>query len=264
LPRYKIEDIRTIYIANEMDTIALVQQPIASEIPKKKKKEIEAEKVAMAALAQEQATERMNVEADEEKQELAELKIEAQALDIIEEIDEPEVVVIDGTEPTLQTGLNKIESNKANEIKTDKPAAPTIKGEVKDVQAVVIVDESKKETAKVVSEPKKEPIKTKATPKPLPVKDVMSAEEKTLWVEAEKKRLAETYPDSKTVEEMDKPGKHITRVIMNIDGRVTVYLKVKHSWGATFFFIDEPGQELKSINEQYFNLKTNLKTYDGN
>ena len=50
---------------------------------------------------------------------------------------------------------------------------------------------------------------------------------------------------------------------MNIDNKVVIYLKVKHSWGATYFFIDEVGQELKSISATYFNLMTNLKTYGG-
>ena len=88
-------------------------------------------------------------------------------------------------------------------------------------------------------------------------------EDKKMWIEQEKDRLITVYPNKKTVEEIDKPGKHITRIIMNIDNKVTIYLKVKHSWGATFFFIDEVGLELKSISETYFNLKTNLKTYGG-
>ncbi|MCK9208413.1 MAG: hypothetical protein M0P66_14975, partial [Salinivirgaceae bacterium] len=89
----------------------------------------------------------------------------------------------------------------------------------------------------------------------------LTEEERKIWIEQEQKRLAVSYPNKKTVEELDQPGKHITRVIMNINQKVVIYLKVRHSWGATFFFIDEVGQELKSINEQYFNLMTNLDTY---
>lgn len=266
LPRYKIEDIRTIYIAKEMDTIALVQTAKLEEVPKKKKKkEIEAEQIVMASLAQEQATERMYIEAEKEKQELAELKVEAQTLYIEEDIEDLEDEAVEDVAPELQTGLNKIESNAVSPINTKPNEIPSIKGEVKTVEPVVVINEPKQEEAKsMVSEPKKEVVKTKPAPKPVPVKVGMSAEEKAKWVEAEKKRLVEKYPDKKTVEEIEKPGKHITRIVMHIDNKVTVYLKVKHGWGATYFFIDEPGLELKSINEQYFNLKTNLKTYEGN
>ncbi len=266
LPRYKIEDIRTIYIAKEMDTIALVQTNKVEEIPKKKKKkEIEAEQIALANLAQEQATERMNIEAEKEKQELAELKLEVQTLYVEEEIEEPEEDVLEDVASELQAGLNKIESNTVAPINTKPEEIPNIKGEVKLVEPVVLIEEPKQEVSKPVApEPDKEIVKTKPAPKPFPIKEGMSAEEKSIWVESEKKRLAVKYPDSKTVEELDKPGKHITRVIMHIDNKVDVYLKVKHSWGATYYFIDEPGLELRSISQHYFNMKTNLKTYEGN
>lgn len=90
----------------------------------------------------------------------------------------------------------------------------------------------------------------------------MTEEEKEVWIEAETEKLRMQYPDQKTVLESDQPGRHITRVIMNIDNKISIYLKVKHNWGATFFFEEVIGKEnLQSINEIYFNKMTNLATY---
>lgn len=267
LPRYKIEDIRTIYIANELDTIAIAEPLQVDEKPKKqKKKEVEAEQLAIKTLAEEQATDRMNEDAEKQKQELADLKIETQILIVVEGEVSVDEIEIEDTERTLETGLKKMDKTTSSSIEGPKVMDPNIKGEKREVASAPVVEEVivpvsepkpesviKKEEAKVVAKPKPKP-------KPTPLKEGMSADEKAIWVAKEKKRLAEVYPNKKTIEEIQKPGKHITRVIMHIDGKVTVYLKVKHSW-ATYFFIDEPGQALKSINQQYFNLKTNLKTY---
>ena len=90
----------------------------------------------------------------------------------------------------------------------------------------------------------------------------MTDEEKEARKEAEMQKLRVQYPEQKTVLEIDQPGKHITRVIMNIDNKISVYLKVKHSWGATFFFEDEIGEDnLRRISELTFNKMTNLATY---
>ncbi len=89
----------------------------------------------------------------------------------------------------------------------------------------------------------------------------MTDEEKKAWKDAEKQKLRKQYPEQKTVLEIDQPGKHITRVIMNVDNDISVYLKVKHSWGATFFFEEEVGEDLRSITEVYFNKMTDLQNY---
>lgn len=84
------------------------------------------------------------------------------------------------------------------------------------------------------------------------------------FIEKENQRLVEKYPNKKTVETIEKPGKIITRVVMNIDQKVTVYLKVKHGWGATYYFIEEIGFEPKSVSGIYFNRMTDLTTTEYN
>ena len=131
--------------------------------------------------------------------------------------------------------------------KEEKPAPKAEEPAPKPVQPA-----PKPTPAKVVSKPASKPA---SQPKQ------MSEEEKKAWKENEIKKLRQQYPEQKTVLEFDQPGKHITRVIMNVDNEITVYLKVKHSWGATFFFVEEIGEDLRSIDEVTFNKKTNLQNY---
>lgn len=312
LPRYKVEDIRTIYIEKELKN---EPSPVADQPKRKSKKQIEEEKQTVQKKAEEEATRKMNEDADKAAAELKNLNVNV--VDIHEseedyqianslkveavEQDEEAKLKINATEIHESEDDFNLENNiHVNEaIRSEKTnlkiqateiseSADDLKidnaDEVADLEnsnesklsiRVIdineepeeIVDNFKIEVIEFAEIPKVAP---KKKPEPIPVKveqpktvkpKQMTAEEKMVWVEKENKRLATKYPNRKTVEEIEKPGKHITRVIMNIDNKVSIYLQVKHSWGATFFFIDEVGQELRSINQQYFNLMTNLDTY---
>lgn len=262
LPKYKVEDIRTIYIEKELDSIVTIAEE-AKRISRKKKKEIEAKKVVIAEQAKEEATRKMNEDADQVVEELRALTVNV--IDIEEEIGNQELgntLTIDEITGDKELLIAKVAAKEQDAIKggASTVAKTALLLEKRDVPIL-------KENLEV-TEPK---LEVKKEDKPTPVVKVvsapakpkaLSAEEKKIWIEKEKTRLATVYPNKKTIEEIDKPGKHITRVILNIDNKVTVYLKVRHSWGATYFFMDEVGQELKSINEHYFNLMTNLKTYE--
>ncbi len=229
LPRYKIEDIRTIYIDDGIREIAENKQIAQEEVKKQ---------------AEAKADERIETEIEQAQKELETLKVAA-----VINIDEEPVIVdenldIDDVEPTLETKQPEPE-----------PQPEQIEPEPIVAQPVEPVVEPKKTT--VVSKP--QPIVSKPKPSPQPA---MTNEEKEARKEAEMQKLRVQYPEQKTVLEIDQPGKHITRVIMNIDNKISVYLKVKHSWGATFFFEDEIGEDnLRSISELTFNKMTNLATY---
>lgn len=310
LPRYKIEDIRTIYIEKELkSTPEQVNKNVKS---KRKKKELEQEKAENKRIAEEKATKKMNDDADMALAELKNINVELIEVDELEEdlnmADKAEIEPLEenknanieirttkiienendlklNDKEKIESIISNKESNlkiKATEIQEDEDdLLIDVVDKVSDIEEdknaeleIKVVDiEEDKESLEDNSEielvnsqkiPDKLPEKK---PEVVPVKtekaDAMpqSAAEKQVWIKNEKKRLATVYSNKKTVEEIVKPGKYITRVIMNIDNDITIYLKVKHSWGATFFFIDEVGQELRSINEQYFNLMTNLKTY---
>ena len=261
LPRYKIEDIRTIYIEIELDSLkSNPELAVNKKEKRKKRKELEAEQVLLAEQAKEEATRKMNADADLAEAELRNLHVDV--IDIDDEIsfgDLDKSIKVDEVVGNKEVLVEKVEVKQQKKIEgeTKKLDQTEIKFEKRKLPVITEKVEKLKESMAIVKETK--PIEKQVLDKTRTKE--LSREQKEAWIEKEKKRLAKVYPNKKTVEEIDKPGKHITRVIMNIDNKVTIFLKVKHSWGATYFFIDEVGQELKSISEQYFNLLTNLETY---
>lgn len=240
LPRYKIEDIRTIYIDDGIREIAENKQIAQEEVKKQ---------------AEAQADERIEAEVVQTQKELETLKV-ATVISIKEEsVVYEENIDIADVEPTLET-------------KQPEPEPKPIEPEPKAIEPEPIVTqpvESIEEEPKPVAEPKKTTVVSKPQPivsKPKPhTQPKMTDEEKKAWKDTEKQKLRKQYPEQKTVLEIDQPGKHITRVIMNVDNEISVYLKVKHSWGATFFFEEEVGEDLRSITEVYFNKMTDLQNY---
>ena len=250
LSRYKIEDIRTMYIDDGIKEIAENKQIAQEEVKKQ---------------AEAKADERIETEIEQAQKELETLRV-ATVINIEEEtVIYDENIDIADVEPTLETKLPEPEPEP--EIIEPEPE-PVV------VQQVEIVKEEPKPVIEQPT-PKEEKTEPKPAPKPVPAKPVakpankpvsqpkaMTGEEKEARKEAEMQQLKIKYPEQKTVLEIDQPGKHITRVIMNIDSKVSVYLKVKHNWGATFYFQDEIGEDnLRSISEQTFNKMTNLATY---
>lgn len=255
LPKYKIEDIRTIYIKKEMEAIQTVEKKDKKRKRKKVKKEtIEKEAEVLA-------TKKMNQEADRVLKELDELKTVAEVLNINDSINlDIEEVQVDDTEPDREIAMNEIETRKNKTISFEKPKKQ-ITAKPKNLKETKESVVNKKEIAakhQLTKKKNKLPLKQKNSIKKSTAK---SDKKNPEWVKKEHIRLAKKYPNKKTIEEIEKPQKHITRIIMNIDGKVTTYLKVKHSWGATFYFIDEVGLDLRSISQTYFFSMTDLNTY---
>ena len=259
LPRYKIEDIRTMYIDDGIKEIAENKKVTQDEA------KIEAET---------KADERIEAEIEQAQKELETLKV-ATVISIDEEtvVDDENIDIAD-VEPTLETKQPEPvpQPEPTPEPIVSQPVEP-ITEEPKPVEKAIEQPAPKTETpVQKAEEPTPKPVQP--APKPAPTKTVskpaqktaslpkqMTEEEKKAWKENEIKKLRQQYPEQKTVLEFDQPGKHITRIIMNVDNEITVYLKVKHSWGATFFFVEEIGEDLRSIDEVTFNKKTNLQNY---
>ena len=252
LPRYKIEDIRTIYIDDGIREIAENKQIAQEEVKKQ---------------AEAKADERIEAEVVQAQKELETLKVAA-----VINIEEEPVIVdesldIEDVEPTLETKQPEPEpepSAPEPEPIVPQPVEPN-KDEPKPIDEPAPKEEKTAPAPKPVQPaPKPTPAKTAAKPvsKSASQQKKLTDEEKEARKEAEMQKLRIQYPEQKTVLEIDQPGKHITRVIMNVDNKVSVYLKVKHSWGATFYFQDELGDDnLISISELTFNQMTNLANY---
>lgn len=257
LPKYKIEDIRTIYIEKELDSILAIPPNTNTTNRRKKKKELEAEKIQQIELAKKEAAKKMDQDARKAQSELKLL-----VLDIDENIDPLELdenIIIEDMEVDKEVVIKNIAAR--DEPSIANKANTTYTQESQEKEQKETINETKNITNIKVEETNNNIIQHNVIKKATPTKP--SSLEKKIWVAEEKERLLKTYPNKKYIEEIEKPGKHITRIVMNIDNRVTIYLKVKHSWGATYFFIDEVGLELKSISENFFNTKTNLKNYGG-
>ena len=244
LPRYKIEDIRTMYIDDGIKEIAENKQVTQDEA------KIEAET---------KADERIEAEIVQAQKELETLKV-ATVISIDEEtvVDDENIDIAD-VEPTLETKQPEPEPIAVEPAKEEsKPIIEPVPQPVVEQPIAPAKEEAKPVEPEKKTVVTKQPIVKPAKPAPRQLSD----EEKEARKEAEMQQLKIRYPEQKTVLEIDQPGKHITRVIMNIDNKVSVYLKVKHNWGATFYFQDEIGEDnLRSISEQTFNKMTNLATY---
>ncbi|PKP08467.1 MAG: hypothetical protein CVU09_15610 [Bacteroidetes bacterium HGW-Bacteroidetes-4] len=259
LPKYKIEDIRTIYIENELDSL-IVENPVIENVSRKQKKQLEQEVNQAEEKAAQTATLKMNKEAEKAREELETLKISVIEITETEpetDIELPEVNQIVADRETGIEGLKQKEQTalEGGLQQTSKPEIVSIK--MQDPELETYPENSIKPL-----NPVNKQLTTVVKPKPEVLTTTVNKDKPTSeWIAREEQKLKVKYPNKKTVEQEDLPGKQITRVIMHIDNKITTYLKVRHSWGATYFFIDEVGQELRSINEQYFNLMTNLSTY---
>ena len=238
LPRYKIEDIRTIYIDDGIREIAENKQIAQEEVKKQ---------------AEAKADERIETEIEQAQKELETLKVAA-----VINIEEEPVIVdesldIEDVEPTLETKQPEPEPEPIEpepepepepiapepEPIVPQPVEPN-KDEPKPIDEPAPKEEKTAPAPKPVQPaPKPTPAKTAAKPvsKPASQQKKLTDEEKEARKEAEMQKLRIQYPEQKTVLEIDQPGKHITRVIMNGD------------------------DNLISISELTFNQMTNLANY---
>jgi len=91
-------------------------------------------------------------------------------------------------------------------------------------------------------------------PEPPPAKDSIPNFDN----EAYQDSLKNKYPDERTIERTTEEYKTTTRVIINRDNKVAVYLKVEHKWGATFYFIDNTPFPMENISKSFFEVSTRL------
>jgi len=71
--------------------------------------------------------------------------------------------------------------------------------------------------------------------------------------------LKEIYVNERTIEITKTEEKTTTKVIINKNNKITIYLKVNHNWGGIYYFIETTPKTLENISNAYFHTSTGLK-----
>jgi hypothetical protein len=124
------------------------------------------------------------------------------------------------------------------------------------------IDSVKKDTVSKKKQVQEVSITT--IPKPIPTQVAATIQrDTTLQIfnkAAYQDSLLKKYPNEKTIEIINEKYKKITKVFINRNEFVIIYLKVEHSWGAVFYFIDNTPYPLENISESYFESMTKLSS----
>ncbi|MCQ2958732.1 MAG: hypothetical protein MJ198_00890 [Bacteroidales bacterium] len=141
------------------------------------------------------------------------------------------------------------ETKKNTAIAQTEPKKKEKKKKTEEVQQQVVAKEEPK------PEPKAEPIDLSQKPKPV-VKT--EATKKVVDFVTYQDSLMQKYPNERTIEITQDAHKKTTRVFMNDGKRVEIYTMVEHSWGATYYFLEEYPTGTTSIGYAAFVNKTKL------
>lgn len=71
--------------------------------------------------------------------------------------------------------------------------------------------------------------------------------------------LKKIYIDERTVEINKSEEKTTTKVIINKNNEITIFIKVAHNWGGVFYFIEKTPKTLENISNAFFYASTGLK-----
>lgn len=170
----------------------------------------------------------------------------------------------------LQKQVYASSSNIAEGNRTMKLMDEFFSEEAKKNTALVQTEPKKKEKKKKVEEPEtvvaKEEPKPEQKPEPIDlshkpthvVKVEQQPTKKVVDFATYQDSLMHKYPNERTIEITQDEHKKTTRVFMNDGTRVEIYTMVEHSWGATYYFLEEYPTGTTSIGYAMFVNKTKL------
>lgn len=130
----------------------------------------------------------------------------------------------------------------------------------------IVKETPKKKEKKKVEEPviakeepriAPEPVDLSQKPKPKPIVQ-QEPTKKVVDFETYQDSLMHKYPQERTIEVTQDAHKKTTRVFMNDGKHVEIYTMVEHSWGATYYFLEEYPSGTTSIGYAAFVNKTKL------
>lgn len=234
-PRFKAEDIRTLYMK--------------PEVVKVEKKQEETNEYGWAKRYREK------MEREEKKKLLAEgkstneKKNEKKEKVVVEEKKEIKTNQLDEkTKKEDEARLKNFQELKAKEDADDKKKADDHKNAVESIGKTTKANVKQEKEIVTISD--------------VIIQKSKEEEQKRIYAnvsisqdikpEDEQKLLSAKYPNEKTVETITEKTKTTTQVIINKGGVVTIYLKVAHNWGQIFYFVKEPSSPMKSISRDYF------------
>ncbi|MCL2328469.1 MAG: hypothetical protein FWC39_08145 [Bacteroidetes bacterium] len=98
------------------------------------------------------------------------------------------------------------------------------------------------------------------TPKPQPAKPQPADKKPPMVINFStyQDSLRLRYPETRTIEVTQEPQRKITRVILNNGSMVEIFRMVEHTWGATYYFIEEYPSGAQSIGYAAFMNRTKL------
>jgi len=263
-PSYKLEDIETqLLIFNQAkdslpknadSIIAAVMKPnveTKKPIEYKRKTPEELQAIFKKDLYNQIASETKN------KKELAE-RIKFVENEVINKKDE--IIKTDTIKTiTPKVEIAKIDTIKQIQVKVEPIKIDTIKPESPKLDS--LISKIKAQTDTIIPKPKeiskKDSIKQEFVQPVQIVKPIITIQ-KPFNKAAYQDSLRKKYPNERTIEIITEDYKKITRVIINRDSLVTIYLKVEHQWGGIFFFKDNTPFPLENISKSYFEVTTKL------
>lgn len=117
-------------------------------------------------------------------------------------------------------------------------------------KAIELAKEEKQTDIIEIAKPEKKPVTVKETAEK-PVRKVVD-------YNTYQDSLIKRYSEERTIEVTQDANKKTTRVFMNNGKVVEVYAMVEHSWGATYYFIEEYPSGAQSIGYAAFMSRTKL------
>lgn len=173
----------------------------------------------------------------------------------------------------LQKQVYASSSNVAEGNRTMRLMDEFFSEETKRNTAIAQQEPKRKEKKKKTEQPTNDQIAANETPKEAPTTTPIDLSQKpqqktTQPTEQPVKKVVDfatyqdslmhKYPNERTIEVTQDAHKKTTRIFMNDGSRVEIYTMVEHTWGATYYFLEEYPTGTTSIGYAAFVNKTKL------
>ncbi len=267
--KYKLEDIKTELELFETKANLLgvnVDSIIASELAQANFEKKEEAYPAFVPLTQEQIDEIFRKDIEQQVIASSETTAEANRTlalmnEFFDEAFNP-VTIVKKEEPIIEQPV--VAERKA--APTVKPKEDFVEEQPKEREINISEPPKPKPVVAVVEQPKQTEVKQSETKEEVVVeqKPIVREIPRVVDYSTYQDSLRIVYPETRTVEVTQNAYKKTTRVIMNNGTTVEVYARVEHSWGATYYYLEEYPSGYQNIGYSAFMNRTKLFEIEGN